>query len=233
MVPSRQRRAALAPVLALAAALAAACERRAVDNVYMPLESGRRWTYTLVAEGAGGAAPASIEITSHGEEDLGGQRVTRERIDVGGESHWLFVGVDDRGVFRYATQSAGESDPVIDAGRDYYLVYPVTVGTSWKGESEPSFLEARVRVPIESTVVSTSETVAVPAGEFRDCVLVRTTGKAALPAAGGGPEGTFSVREDVWYASDVGMVRSVVVETIDGADGQRAAVTTELAEAGR
>ncbi len=204
----------------------AGCERKPVDNVYFPLTSGLKWTYTLTAEVPPGE-PAEILITSHGEEELGGQRVTRERVDVGGETHWLFVAVDHRGVYRYATQSQDEEQPVLETTRDYYLVYPLEVGASWRGESEPSFLEARVRVPIESKVESTSETVAVPAGEFRDCVKVKTTGHAPLP---GDPPRTFTVSEEVWYAKNVGMVRSVVVETMEGGgEDQRVEVRTELA----
>lgn len=220
------RRTALACFLLLALA---GCERDPVDTVYFPLTAGMKWTYTLTAVVPPGE-PASIVITSHGEEELGGQRVTRERIDVGGESHWLFLAVDHRGVYRYATQSQGEEQPVLDSTRDYYLVHPVEVGTSWKGESEPSFLEARVRVPIESRIESTSETVVVPAGEFRDCVKVKTTGRAALATAPGDPPRSFTVNEEVWYAKGVGMVRSAVVETIEGGEGQRVEVRTELAE---
>lgn len=231
--------------VALAAALA--CTRKPADDAYFPLGAGRTWNYTITPE-AEGIEPLKLTVSVVGPEEVGGTKVTRERIEMDGREHFLFVGADERGIFRHATQSPGEPAPSLDAGRDYFLEQPLEVGRSWKGKSAPTFLDvADVEVPIESTVVSTTDTVRTPAGEFKDCVKVHVTGTAEVrneflddDDADGEDEddatfdpvsGTFTLDEETWYAKDVGVVKSVVVETFElkqGGDEDRARVTTEL-----
>ena len=231
--------------VAVALAAALACTRKAADDAYFPLAKGRTWAYTLTPQGEG-MEPIKLTVAVVGPEDVGGTKVTRERIEIDGREHFLFVGIDERGIFRHATQSPDEAAPSLDRDRDYYLEFPLEAGRSWKGEAAPTFLDvADTVVPIESTVASTTDTVRTPAGEFRDCVKVHVTGSAEIrndfldgddadekdgetfdPVSG-----TFSLDEETWYAKDVGVVKSVVTETFklkDGGDEDRARVTTEL-----
>ena len=161
---------------------AAACERKPVENAYFPLEAGRTWSYTLTPESlADDEQTLALSVTSIGPEEVQGQRVTRQKIDLNGDTHFLFVGVDDKGVFRFATQSPGEAAPSVDAERDYFLAKPLTVGNTWKGTGAPTFLDvAEAPVPIQSTVESTTETVRVAAGEFTNCVKINVTGSVAI-----------------------------------------------------
>ena len=231
--------------VAVALAAALACTRKQPDDAWFPLGKGRTWTYTLTPEGEG-MEPMKLTVAVVGPEDVGGTKVTRERIEIDGREHFLFVGVDDRGIFRHATQSPEEAAPSLDRDRDYFLEFPLEAGRSWKGEAAPTFLDvADTVVPIESTVVSTTDTVRTPAGEFKDCVKVHVTGRAEIrndfldgddadekdgetfdPVSG-----TFSLDEETWYAKDVGVVKSVVTEKFklkSGGDEDRARVTTEL-----
>jgi len=240
------------PLLLLAAAcVLGACQRGGpADDAFFPLAKGRTWTYTMTQDATeDGAEPLVLKVESMGPEDVGGVRVTREKIDLGEDSHFLFVGADEKGVFRHATQSPGEASPSVDAERDYFLSAPLTVGRTWKGKGAPTFVDVvDVPVEIESTVVATGETVRTPAGEFTDTVKVHVTGKAEVrddegeaqeedePVEGEDEEaeldlvsGTFTLDEQTWYARDVGIVKSVVVETFTSEiDDQRVSVTTEL-----
>lgn len=234
-------------VVAVALAAALACTRKPADDAYFPLGAGRTWSYTITPDGQG-IEPMKLTVAVVGPEEVGGTKVTRERIEMDGREHFLFVGADERGIFRHATQSPGEPAPSLDAERDYFLEQPLEVGRSWKSTSAPTFLDvADVEVPIESTVISTTDTVRTPAGEFRDCVKVHVTGTAEVrnelldddDADGDDKDeatfdpvsGTFTLDEETWYAKDVGVVKSVVTETFklkqDG-DEDRARVTTEL-----
>lgn len=231
--------------VAVALAAALACTRKAADDAYFPLGKGRTWAYTLTPEGEA-MEPLKLTVAVVGPEDVGGTKVTRERIEIDGREHFLFVGVDERGIFRHATQAEGEGSPSLDRDRDYFLEFPLQVGRSWKSEAAPTFLEvADTVVPIESTVVSTTDTVRTPAGEFQDCVKVHVTGSAEIrndflddedPDQKGEEvfdpvSGTFRLDEETWYAKDVGVVKSVVTETFklkSGGDEDRARVTTEL-----
>lgn len=221
--------------VALAAVLA--CTRTPVDDAYFPLGTGRTWSYTLTPDGEG-ATPMKLTVAVVGDESVGGTRVTRERIEVDGREHFLFVGRDEQGIYRHATQSAGEPAPSVEEVRDYFLKQPLEVGRSWQSEASPAFLDVpAIAVPIESRVVSTSETVRTPAGEFTGCVKVHVTGSATVPDqpddrdadASGQAGGTFTLDEETWYAKDVGLVKSIVTETLEGKrDEDRARVTTEL-----
>jgi len=229
---------------------AAACERKPVESPYFPLEVGRTWRYTLKPDPMGeDEEPVELTVASLGPEQVSGQRVTRQKIDLAGEAHFLFIGVDENGVFRFATQSPGEAAPWVDIERDYFLSNPLTVGNSWKGKGAPSFLGVPdVAVPIESTVESTTDTVKTPAGEFANCLKINVTGSMEITDDDEEEEepahnvavtedeedfdlvsGKFSLREQTWYAPGVGVVKSVIEESFDSEfDEQRVRVITEL-----
>lgn len=231
-------------VLGLALATALACTRKAADDAYFPLRAGRSWTYTLTAEDSA-TEPMQLTATIEGKVDVGGVQVTRERIEIDGRKHFLFIGADEHGIYRHATQSDEEPTPSLEGERDYFLVMPLEVGRSWKGVAGPSFLDVGdTDVPIESIVESTTETIRTPAGEFEDCVKVHVTGTVEIrnefieddEADGDDDEdrdpvgGTFTIDEQTWYARDVGVVKSIVSETFKGKsdNDDRARVTTEL-----
>lgn len=214
--------------------LLVACQKKPVETEYFPLDAGRAWTYTMRADGAGADDPTELLVSVVGEEDLGGQRVTRQKIEIAGETYFLFVGVDDRGVYRYATQGAGEAEPVLESQRDYYLTLPLTVGRSWKGEASPSFVDVDTRLGIESKVESTDETVRVAAGTFPGSVKIATSGAGRAEAGEGADGATLSISEANWYAPDVGLVKSVVEEVVEReGEERRVRVTTELASSRR
>jgi hypothetical protein len=236
--------------IAVALATLYACTRKQTDDAWFPLATGRTWSYTIAPEDEG-TDPMKLSVAVVGPETVGGTTVTRERIEIDGREHFLFVGVDEKGVYRHATQSPGEPAPSLDGERDYFLMLPLEVGRTWKGEAAPTFLEvADVPVPIESTVVSTTDTVRTPAGEFKDCVKVHVTGTAdvrnefleddededdAVDADGNEHwdpvSGTFTLDEETWYAKDAGLVKSIVTETFtlkQGGEQDRARVITEL-----
>jgi hypothetical protein len=234
-------------VLVVAATLG--CTRKPpADDAHFPLDQGRTWTYAVTrADAEEGEEPLTLKVAVVGQEEVQGVRVTREKIDLGEDTHFLFVGVDEHGIFRHATQSPGDPAPAVEPERDYFLRQPLEVGRKWTSRAAPTFIEVvDVPVQIESTVVSTNETVRTPAGEFTDCVKIRVHGTAEVREeqdeddaevdADADDEldvdftsGTYTVDEETWYAKDVGVVKSVMTETFTSEiDDQRATVTTEL-----
>lgn len=222
-------------LLVVLLASVASCQRKEPENAYFPLDAGRSWTYRMIAHAYEyDQKPRTLTIESIGEEDVQGVKVSREKIALDGDEHFLFVGVDDKGVFRHATQSAGEAEPSVDEVRDYFLSYPVAVGKKWKGQGAPTFLDVVDRpVPIESTIESVTDVVEVPAGRFTDCVKVKVVGSVAVeedPDDVDAPDaGTFTLTEETWYAKDVGIVKSIAEEVFDTEfQEDRIKVTTEL-----
>jgi hypothetical protein len=229
MLPTRARRWALA--LMVGAATLAACEKTPVDNPYLPLNKGRTWTYSLTSPAPlGGAQSGTMQVTSLGKLELGGKTVTKERVQVGGDTRVLYIAVDDRGVYRHAAKSSEDAEPIIEAAPAYVLDYPLQKDKTWKGRVHPTLLELDVSIPIESTVESTNATVSVPAGEFTACVKIKTIGSRELPpATNGGPPGALFVSETAWYAKNVGLVKSELEEKLNVAAGSRTmSLTTAL-----
>lgn len=230
MLRTRARRWTLA--LAVGAASLAACEKTPVDNPYLPLHKGRTWTYSLTTPMPGRQpAAGTMQVSSLGTVQLGGKTVTMERAQVGSDSRVLYIAVDDRGVYRYAAKSSQEAEPIIEAAPAYVLDYPLKKGKTWKGRVHPTLLELDVSIPFESTIESTNATVSVPAGEFTDCVKIKTIGSRELPpATNGGPVGALLLTETAWYAKNVGLVKSELEEKLNVAAGSRTmSLTTALA----
>ena len=244
-MPTRSLARSISLVVVLASVVA--CTRKpTADDAYFPLDQGRTWTYTVSRDTAEeGEQPLPLKVAVVGPEEVEGVRVTREKIDLGNDSHFLFVGVDEHGIYRHATQSPGDAAPSVEPERDYFLRQPLEVGKKWKSKAAPTFIDVvEVPVEIESAVVSTGDTVRTPAGEFKDCVKIKVTGTAEVRDAEADAEaaaaeegevhvdftsGTYTVDEETWYARDVGVVKSVMTETFTSAlDDQRMTVTTEL-----
>lgn len=209
--------------LTIFAATLAACQRTPVDNPYLPLDKGRTWTYSLTSPGPGRpSSSGTMQVSSLGTVELGGKTVTKERTQVGGETRDVYVAVDDRGVYHHAVKSSQQAEPIVAAAPAYVLDYPLRNGKTWKGRIHPTLLELDVSIPFESTIESTNATVRVPAGEFTDCVKIKTIGSRELPpATNGGPVGAVLFTETAWYAKNVGLVKSELEEKLNVAAGSR------------
>jgi hypothetical protein len=216
------QRSLVAASLALVA-WAPACQRAPVDNPWFPLAAGRTWRYLVTVEPNDGGEPMTLAVETVGPDEVGGRRVIRQKIELAGETHFRFIASDDRGVYRHATQSAGEPAPALEATRDDLLVLPLERGRTWQGTAGFSLLEGPETVTIESVVESTSETIDVPAGRFPDCIKIAVTGRA-----GGEGGRSFTLSEQVWYARGIGMVKSIVEESESGPDTRKARAVTEL-----
>jgi hypothetical protein len=229
MLRTRARRWTLA--LTVCAATLAACEKTPVDNPYLPLHKGRTWTYSLTTPGPGRQSTSgTMQVTSLGTVELAGKRATMERIQVGNDTRMVYVAVDDRGVYRHAAKSAEQAEPIVEAAPAYVLDYPLKMGKTWKGRTHPTLLELDVSIPFESTVESTDASVSVPAGDFTDCVKIKTIGSRELPpATNGGPVGALLFTETTWYAKNVGLVKSELEEKLNVSAGSRTmSLTTAL-----
>ncbi|MDX1519073.1 MAG: hypothetical protein R3318_03045, partial [Gammaproteobacteria bacterium] len=69
------------------------------------------------------------------------------------------------------------------------------------------------RVPVVATIESMRDTVKVPAGTFRNCMRIRTEGKAFVDAGNYVGNTVVGVDETSWYAPGVGLVKTVRKET--------------------
>src|SRR3954468_24079872 len=118
------------------------CTRKPGDAAYFPLDRGRTWTYSVTPEAADETdEPLTMTVTSLGPEDVAGAHVVKEKIDLASDSHYLFAGADQKGVFRHATQAPGEKQPTVEPQPDYFVVFPLAVGRTWQSKGAPTFLD--------------------------------------------------------------------------------------------
>jgi len=196
------------------------CEGPPVENRFLPLGEGRTWRYKVTPRQVFDGEELVLEVTNLKARELKGRYVTPVRYELDGRPSIQFLGVDDQGVYRWAVQAPEDAPPKFESDSAYYLMYPLKLGKSWEEEAETAFLPKPVHLTIKSKIDKTGETVSVPAGDFTDCVKVRTEGSKRIPVPGSYSRfGIVSIQYDTWYAPDVGMVKSEAEELDNGASG--------------
>jgi hypothetical protein len=107
-----------------------------------------------------------------------------------------FVAKDTAGLYVLARKSTNDKETMILAQRYYVLKFPLTKGASWKQEIEGFVLQ--------DTVESTDASVQVPAGTFKNCLVVKK-----LYFSPQNPK-TILKETVLWFAPDVGNVKVVI-----------------------
>src|SRR5262245_62157446 len=132
-------------VAALCAGCAAACNGP-VGDPYFPLAAGHAWTYRVTIER--GEPPQSTQeqltLRTRGADRIGSELAWRRRSDTGME-YWLRA--DDSGVYRVASKTDAQADPLPDQPARYVLRRPYTVGTQWEVTTTPYVLQRRNEFP--------------------------------------------------------------------------------------
>ena len=122
----------------------------------------------------------------------------------------LFIVEDDIGIGVYATQTISDIEPKILQSIDYFLKYPLKVGTTDKRSQKTVLLDEKVDVDITMTIETLTDTVTVPAGTFENCLRIKYSGKKALKVYVPS-EGTAIVEIEIfeWYAKNIGLIKSI------------------------
>jgi len=165
---------------------------------YYPLKEGMTWVYNIVS---GKPGTQKITITNLAPTEIKGQKVTPRKWELAGGVKYHLIAIDDSGVYRYAEQTAASAEPKILTPRLYYLKNPVEIGTTWDMEIKTAEEELKINVTIDST----SETVQVPGGTYKDCVKVKHEGGGLLKK----DNTHLSVTSFEWYAPGVGPVKTI------------------------
>jgi hypothetical protein len=216
--------------LVLALLTLAGCEGPPVENRYLPLGEGRTWRYKVTPRQMFDGDELLLDVTNLKARDLNGRQVTPRRFELDGHPSIQFLGVDHRGVYRWAVQAPEDAPPKFESDSAYYLMYPLERGKTWEEEAETTFLSKPVSLTLKSKIESVGETVSVPAGDFEGCVKVLAEGSKRIPVPGSYSRfDIVSVRYETWYAPDVGLVKSDAEEFNNSTSGfQRLSLRTEL-----
>lgn len=153
-------------------------------------------------------------VTNLPQRELGGRKVTPQKVDIGGQSEFSFVALDHTAIYEHVRQAAGAVEPEILAKPSYYLKYPLKAAASWEGET--NMLMNKVRIGTTTTVESMDDMVTVRAGTFEHCVRTKTVGQTSQNRVFfGRVEVTFEaqVEERSWFCPSIGIVKNVRQET--------------------
>lgn len=195
-------------VLALLLVLPGACSN--TDNSYYPLKQGYWWQYAAIRSIRGEDHLQKLILANLPKQTINGVKLhAQKRADGQVE----YFSRRDGGVFKIDPENGNEKQ---------ILQEPATIGTKWKADSRILFLKVtgafeatynrRIKeaIPMEYEVVSTSETVKVKAGKFRDCIKV--AGKGSIYGGGGSLKefmdiDSINIETEEWYAPGVGLVK--------------------------
>jgi hypothetical protein len=172
---------------------------------YLPLKEGIVWEYQnkffdLKSRDQIGAAKAVKKNLAPME--LQGTRVVPQVFSFYQPDNVLrqetrsFIVKDNAGFYVFARQAGQDKQPEIMPTKYYILKFPFTKGASWQQEAEGFTLQ--------DTIEATDASVQVPAGTFKDCLLVKKLYFNPKNPNTPVQEALF------WFAPEVGNVKVVI-----------------------
>lgn len=213
-----------APVTALVAVvlvlMLASCGRSpgAENEAWFPLDAGHRWTYTVTTRSAADTSEReSLTMITMGRDTLVlDDKPAWTRRSDSGVNYWLRV--DDTGIYRVASKSDSQVDPVADVKERYVLKAPFVVGTQWQAPTT-SYLLMRTNeypreikhshpaIPMTYQIEAVADAVQTPAGKFSPCLRVKgfATVKIFVDPISGFKDQPLTTLE--WYCRGVGLVK--------------------------
>ena len=181
-------------------------------ETYYPVKEGQTWQYQVsLGSMLGSEGGGKLVITNLALRELKGKKVTPQKVELAGQTHFVFIAEDDNGIYEFAEQSPGSVEPQIKDSPAYLMKYPIKANNTWEEKTKTSLLKQNLSITLKSTIESTDETVTVPAGTFKSCLKVKGTG-AAKKDLGILGVANVSVEHHNWYAPGVGMVKTVLKE---------------------
>jgi hypothetical protein len=212
---------ALANVVIAAAVVTvlAGCERAPSADALFPLDAGHRWTYRVTTRlGDDASERETLTLRTLGREAvpaLGDVAASRRRSD-SGLDYWLQA--DASGIYRVASKSDLDPEPVPDKPLRFVLKAPFVVGTQWQATTTAYLLMRRnefpreirhthPKVPMTYQIEALAESLDVPAGHFDRCLRVRGSASVRIYAdpASGWRDMPLTTLE--WYCPGIGLVR--------------------------
>ena len=197
--------------------LLAGCNPPPASSPYFPLDAGHRWVYDQTSEWENNTVEHEpVVLSTVGEQALAQGGVAWQRRSDSGVDYWLRA--DATGVFRIASKTDLDADPVPDPTPRYVLKAPLAVGTSWQASTTTYLMRRNADFPPEIRhshkpvlmtyrIEALGEPVATRAGQFTDCIRVQ--GQAVLKLFADPVTGfrDLPITSTEWYCKGVGLVK--------------------------
>jgi hypothetical protein len=187
---------------------------------FYPLTEGITWVYQL-----GSPPVGTVTEKTLAPRDLASTRVTPiVAIGSNGHTETFFVAQDATGIYDAANQDPTDVQRQIHKSADYYLRYPIKIGTTWTDTYQTQFLTVPHTLPRTCVIDQTGLTLTVPAGTFSEVIRKKCSASTTLngdlrPGLNpfGPQQGVAHVTAEhyLWFAPGVGLIKEIMEETSD------------------
>lgn len=135
-----------------------------------------------------------------------------------------FLQISGDSIYRLARRDRSRLTEIWDAAPIKLLPTEPSLGDSWIVPSELALIESRtfarqdrlrnrtIALDLSQEVTGLGELVTVPAGTFKNCLLVKSTGTVDVRTDRGNANAEVMITQQDWYARGVGLVKSERLE---------------------
>ncbi len=176
---------------------------------YYPLKEGVTYVYQLSMKKSGVGSSFKIVVKNLPARQLNGKKVVPQQVNMEENITLTFIVNDKTGIYEYARQGQGKTDPKVHTVPEYYLKKPLKPGTGWRIESKTSLLKVQDNISLEYKILSLSEVITVPAGTFNNCIRIKASGNKTKYAFNLNRQVQIKAERHIWYAPGVGIVKLI------------------------
>lgn len=207
-------------ILGVLICILAGCERQSLDQ-YFPLAEGKYWRYVMSYKTMDGTYKGVYAVENLEQTGKNGELLYVRKLLDGSLNYFR---ITTKGILLVAREKTVDlKTEYIEEGH-YIFQFPVQVGTQWQdttvsraliktGPPQKTEFHIVAKVPVTASIDSLTDTVKVPAGIFKNCMRVNISGDAFTNAGNYVGLTVVKINETNWYATGVGLVKSVRKET--------------------
>ncbi len=223
----RARNLTLIGTLAVLGLLISSCGNSGpAEPSYFPLNTGWSWTYKVRTETPRSGTTSELRVVNQGVVALSDQLTAVERRNSLGNSYYFVA--NKNAIIRVASKNELEPQARIDQEDNprYVMTLPIKESAKWtqmtrlfllsKPMDFPQEMKYGKPIPMTFEVEAIDETVSVPAGTFKQCVII--TGHRMMKMLTDPVIGfeDIPINQKEWYCPNVGLVKFIRAEIADG-----------------
>lgn len=190
------------------------------DASPVPADPGRWWYYQTRAKVLKDVTEQRLLVTNLGRDE----NFLRQRRQANWDHRYQFT---NDGLLHTQYFNRGEGMGALRESPALLLPKKIAVDEQWTFTSALKLIESRTFAPedrlafrplpvtMTATIKTLDDSVNVPAGRFRGCILVEAVGETTVPTDRGTSFAVVRVEQREWYKPGVGLVRMVRKETSD------------------
>ena len=206
---------------------------------YFPLEKGRFWEYRVETNHTETVPTyTTLRIDNIGKKTISDKDYWVRRTSNGTD---YYLRKEQKGIFRYGKRNIISMKPTMDASKRMVLPLPLSENssTSWSVLTQsytihrilPNYEAAHentAHFQMTYTIESINEEITVPAGNFKQCILIEGQAQIDQLVGANTGDGIVEMTTREWYAPGVGLVKLERLEPLDGGVFKGGKITYEL-----